>query len=111
MKILLHTAFITGSSRGFGRAIAVKLAQEGVKKIAIHYLTRKDEAKKPCPMSKMLVRRLCWFRASTADARRAEEIVQKLLQSSAAATFLYRASLLHRTGSTNIATEVPLAKW
>ena len=44
MKISYQTALITGSSRGHGRGIAVKLAQEGVKKIAIHYLNRKDEA-------------------------------------------------------------------
>ena len=29
-----------------GRAIAVKLAQEGVQRIAVHYLTRKNEAEK-----------------------------------------------------------------
>ncbi len=46
MMITFHTALITGSSRGFGRVIAVKLAQEGIKKIAVHYLTRKDEAEK-----------------------------------------------------------------
>jgi NADP-dependent 3-hydroxy acid dehydrogenase YdfG len=40
MKIPFQTALITGSSRGIGRGIAVKLAREGVKKIAVHYLTR-----------------------------------------------------------------------
>ena len=42
MRIQFQTALITGSSRGLGRQIAVKLATEGVKKIGIHY--RKKEA-------------------------------------------------------------------
>lgn len=37
MQIKFKTALVTGSSRGLGRQIAVKLATEGVKKIAIHY--------------------------------------------------------------------------
>jgi NAD(P)-dependent dehydrogenase (short-subunit alcohol dehydrogenase family) len=43
---MFRTALITGSYRGIGRAIAVKLAQEGVKRIATHYLTRRDQAEK-----------------------------------------------------------------
>jgi 3-oxoacyl-[acyl-carrier protein] reductase len=39
MQIRLQTALITGSSRGLGRQIAVKLATEGVRKIAIHSRT------------------------------------------------------------------------
>jgi NAD(P)-dependent dehydrogenase (short-subunit alcohol dehydrogenase family) len=46
MKISFDIALITGSSRGLGRAIAVKLAQEGVQKIAVHYLRRRSEAEK-----------------------------------------------------------------
>ena len=44
MQIKFQTALITGSSRGLGRQIAVKLATEGVKKIAIHYRTGKSDA-------------------------------------------------------------------
>ena len=44
MQIKLQTALITGSSRGLGRQIAVKLAAEGVRKIAIHYRTGRSDA-------------------------------------------------------------------
>lgn len=44
MQIKFKTALVTGSSRGLGRQIAVKLATEGVKKIAIHYRTGRSEA-------------------------------------------------------------------
>ena len=44
MQIKFQTALITGSSRGLGRQIAVKLASEGVKNIAIHYRTRRSDA-------------------------------------------------------------------
>ena len=44
MQIKFQTALITGSSRGLGRQIAVKLAMEGVKKIAIHYRTGRSDA-------------------------------------------------------------------
>src|SRR5215831_8267721 len=44
MQIKFQTALITGSSRGLGRQIAVKLATEGVKKIAIHYRTGRSDS-------------------------------------------------------------------
>ena len=44
MQIRFQTALITGSSRGLGRQIAVKLATEGVRKIAIHYRTGRSAA-------------------------------------------------------------------
>ena len=44
MQIKFQTALITGSSRDLGRQIAVKLATEGVKKIAIHYRTGRPGA-------------------------------------------------------------------
>jgi enoyl-[acyl-carrier protein] reductase III len=44
MQVKFQTALITGSSRGLGRQIAVKLATEGVKKIAIHYRTGRSDA-------------------------------------------------------------------
>ena len=37
-------AFITGSSRGIGRGIALKLAEQGVK-VAVHYFQNEAAAK------------------------------------------------------------------
>src|SRR5215813_4081380 len=44
MQIKFQTALITGSSRGLGQQIAVKLATEGVQNIAIHYRTGRSDA-------------------------------------------------------------------
>ena len=41
IEVKARTALITGSSRGIGRGIALKLAECGVGRIAVHYL--KDE--------------------------------------------------------------------
>src|SRR5690242_12255630 len=39
-----RSALITGSSRGIGRGIALKLAQCGVTKIGVHYLRNREKA-------------------------------------------------------------------
>jgi|SRR5215813_186658 len=94
MKITLRTALITGSSRGLGRAIAVKLAQEGVRKIAVHYLSRRNEAEKTVSQ----------IRDAGAEGVLAQVILpmpgarkrssRKLRKSWAAAIFLYKQALL-----------------
>ena len=43
MELTGRTALVTGSSRGIGRAIALRLAREGAA-LAINYLGREKEA-------------------------------------------------------------------
>ncbi len=44
ITISAETALVTGSSRGIGRGIALKLAESGVKKIGVHYLKNREAA-------------------------------------------------------------------
>lgn len=62
----MKTAFVTGGSRGIGRAIVEKLSKEGYT-VAFTYLHSEKEAKE--------VARLCGALAIRADSEREEEIV------------------------------------
>jgi NAD(P)-dependent dehydrogenase (short-subunit alcohol dehydrogenase family) len=77
MHIPFHTALITGSSRGIGRGIAVKLAQEGVQKIAVHYLTRQDEAERTLAQLRDAGADGVLVQGDTSDASRVEVLVHE----------------------------------
>jgi NAD(P)-dependent dehydrogenase (short-subunit alcohol dehydrogenase family) len=44
IEVKARTALITGSSRGIGRGIALKLAECGVRRIGVHFLKNKEAA-------------------------------------------------------------------
>jgi enoyl-[acyl-carrier protein] reductase III len=113
MKITLRTALITGSSRGIGRAIAVKLAQEGINKIAIHYHTRKDEAEKTVSQVRDAGGDAVLVQGDTSDSKRAAEIIEEAAEKLGGCDIFVQsvAPALEQIYEHTLATEVPLAKW
>lgn len=80
MQIKFQTALITGSSRGLGRQIAVKLATEGVKKVAIHYRTGKSDAETTLSLIEAQGASGVLVQGDVADAVVAENLVMEAAQ-------------------------------
>jgi len=113
MKISFHTALITGSSRGLGRAIAVKLAQEGVSKIAVHYNTNEAEARKTVAAVRTAGADAVLVQVDTSNANRAEEIVNEAAEKLGGCD-VFIQSVVPRSEHIyehTLASEVPLEKW
>jgi enoyl-[acyl-carrier protein] reductase III len=75
MRIDFRTALITGSSRGIGRQIALKLAQEGVARIAVHYRSAKSEAEKTLSLVEQAGASGVLVQGDVADPLAAERVV------------------------------------
>src|SRR5262250_1712036 len=80
MQVKFETALITGSSRGLGRQIAVKLASEGVKKIAIHYRSGRSAAETTLSMIEAQGASGVLVQGDVADAVIAENLVNEAAQ-------------------------------
>lgn len=113
MRIPFSTAFITGSSRGIGRGIAVKLASEGVRKIAVHYRTRKDEADKTVALIKDAGADAVLVQGDAANAVRAEEMVHEAAKKLDGCDIFVHSVIppLEEIYEHALATELPLPKW
>ena len=107
------TLLITGSSRGFGRAIAAKLAQEGVQKIAVNYLRRKDEAEKTAALLRDAGAESVLVAGDTSDAKRAQGIVDGAAQKLGGCDIFVQSVVpqLDQIYEHTLATEVPVEKW
>src|SRR5438552_1031922 len=72
MRLQGKVAVVTGSSRGIGRAIAVRFAREGAD-VVVNYVRGADEARQACAEVESAGRRSLLVQAdlgSAADARR-----------------------------------------
>jgi enoyl-[acyl-carrier protein] reductase III len=73
------TAFVTGASRGIGRAIALKLASAGCD-VAVVYHTSQDEAEAVCEAIKALGRRGLAIQADVSDPESVREAFDSFRQ-------------------------------
>lgn len=71
-------ALITGSSRGLGRAIALKLAQQGFN-VAIHYGRNEEEANKVAEQARDLGVKAVVFGADLSTPANASELVKNVI--------------------------------
>jgi NAD(P)-dependent dehydrogenase (short-subunit alcohol dehydrogenase family) len=113
MQIPFNTALITGSSRGIGRAIAVKLAREGVQKIAVHYHTRQQEAETTVSQLRDAGAAGVLVQGDVSDAAVAENLVKEAAEQLDGCDIFIQSVIppLENIYEHTLSTEVPLAKW
>src|SRR5215467_8060201 len=113
MQIKFQTALITGSSRGLGRQIAVKLATEGVRKIAVHYRAGRSDAETTLSLIEAAGASGVLVQGNVADAAAAESLVEEAAQKLGGCD-IYVQSVVPRLGEIYehvMATELSLEKW
>jgi 3-oxoacyl-[acyl-carrier protein] reductase len=71
----MKTALVTGAARGIGRAIALRLAQEGYS-VAVHYHTSRSDAESTCAELEALGVRAVALSADLRDAATSASLVQ-----------------------------------
>jgi 3-oxoacyl-[acyl-carrier protein] reductase len=77
MRFLGLNALDTGSSRGFGRLIAIALAKEGAN-VVVHYNTNREGAEKTAEEIRALGRRAYIARADITKWSEVQEMVEKV---------------------------------
>ncbi len=113
MQIKFRTALITGSSRGLGRQIAVKLAMEGVEKIAVHYRTGRSDTETTLSLIEAAGASGVLVQGDVADAAAAESLVKEAAQKLGGCD-IYIQSVVPPLGEIYeqvMATELSLKKW
>jgi len=73
----LRIALVTGAGRGIGRAVALKLA-DGVSGVAVHYLTRREEAQELAAEIRGKGKLSACFRADLTKKAQAAGLIKKV---------------------------------
>jgi len=100
-------ALVTGSSRGIGRAIAVRLAREGAA-VAVNYLSREKEAGDVVSQIRENGGRAEAFRADVADYGQVENMVRDVTRMLCPIGVLVNNAMVHRGRKVH---KLPLEDW
>jgi len=113
VQLKFQTALITGSSRGIGRQIALKLAQEGVKKIAIHYRTGRSDSEKTLSLIEATGASGFLVQGDVADPIAADHLVREAAQKLGGCDIFVQSVVppLGEIHENKMSTDIPLEKW
>jgi len=113
MQIKFETALITGSSRGLGRQIAVKLAMEGVRKIGVHYRTGRSDAEATLSLIEAAGASGILVQGDVADAVAAENLVNEAARALGGCDIFVQSVVppLGEIYEHAMSTDLPLEKW
>jgi len=79
VKIKNRVAFITGSSRGIGKSIALRLAKEGAN-VAINYLKNREKAEKVAMEARKYGVEAKVYQADVSNYQQVEDMVRKIVE-------------------------------
>jgi len=101
------TALITGSSRGIGRAIALRLAEEGAN-VVVNFKVREKEASEVVSLIKAKGRKALSCQADVSNYDEVKDMVQEATKKLGPIDILVNNATVHRGGKVN---KLSLADW
>lgn len=107
MRLEGKTALVTGSSRGIGRAIALRLAEEGAN-VAVNYRSREKEAAEVVSLIEAMGRKALAIQADIAVYEKVEAMVREAGEKLGPIDILVNNATIHRGRKMH---KLPLEDW